>query len=938
MKRKLMFVIFPCLMFAISSSAQKPDGTLSGVVKDREYREPLMGATVYLNELNRTLSTDSAGCFAFTGIPSGVYSVRVSYISFKEQLFKEIRVDSGRVTNVAVEMTDDEQMMNEVVVLAVRRQTTERAVMGAIQNSLVVQAGVSAQQISLTQDRDASEVVKRIPGISLIDNKFINVRGLAQRYNNVWINRAGVPSSEADTRAFSFDIIPSSQIDNMVVIKSPAPEYPADFTGGFVQINTKDVPDKNLFSVTLGTSLNDRTHFNPYYSGYSSSTDWLGFDSNRGVRVGYPSRIDNNDAALVTDFTRNGLNNDWTVKRRNPLPDLRLNVQLNRRFDLENGKYWALLSAFNYTNSYNSLLHMENSRFSIYDAIHDKSVYLYKYTDNQYTNDVRLGGMLNLTFAPNNRDKFEFKNMVNQLGRNRYTDRSGYQYISGYYVQEKQEYSYSSRNTYSGQFSGTHLLPESKWDWSLGYAYANRNQPDRRIINREENGFAEDDHYGEMQVDQNQIQREFGKLNEHIVSFNLNYNRAVSIGSFKPEIRTGLYGEYRHRIYDTRSFYYRWNGANLPDGFSYLPVVGQILQPENFGADKLYVYEETDNQNSYKGNNLLCAGYLGVNVPINRFNLYAGVRYEDNRMKLINYVSIKEFQTESRQYVDGRFYPSVNTTYRFNDRHQLRLAYGASVNRPEFREVSPSVYYDFELFSDVKGNPNLKTAHIQNVDLRYEFYPNPGETVSLALFYKQFRDPIEWTYLDAGGSYTYTFENARSARNFGLELDIKKSLGFIGLPHFSFNFNGALVSSRVYFDDHSLEVDRPMQGQSPYIINTGLFYSHPRYDFNMALLYNRIGKRIVGVGRVDMTDGATVNNDIPDSYEMPRNTIDLTFSKKLGRRFEIKAAVRDLLGEKVTFKQFPKFKNGDGGTQQRSQVTKQFRPGRNFFVSVSYTL
>ena len=137
--------------------------------------------------------------------------------------------------------------------------------------------------------------------------------------------------------------------------------------------------------------------------------------------------------------------------------------------------------------------------------------------------------------------------------------------------------------------------------------------------------------------------------------------------------------------------------------------------------------------------------------------------------------------------------------------------------------------------------------------------------ISLALFYKNFKNPIEWTYLDAGGSYTFTFENANRANNYGVELEIRKNLDFIGLSDFSLNFNGALIKSEVQFDKNSLEKNRPMQGQSPYLVNVGLFYQSPRYQFNVAALYNRIGKRIIGVGRVDSSVGGNINNNIPDS-------------------------------------------------------------------------
>lgn len=578
---------------------------------------------------------------------------------------------------------------------------------------------------------------------------------------------------------------------------------------------------------------------------------------------------------------------------------------------------------------------MTNARYGIYNIQSDEPEYLYNYQDDRYDRNVRLGGMLNLTFIPRKGDRYEFKNIVNQLGTDRYTHRTGFQNLSGFYRQEKEEYYYTSRTTYSGQFTGTYNRPDSKTDWSAGYAYSNKNQPDRRIINREENGFVDDLHYGEMQVDQNEIQREFSYLKEHIFSTGANYRKDFEIGSLKPVFKGGLYGEYRTRDYDTRSLYYRWNGFNLPGDFAYRDVINEILIPENYGSNKLYVYEDTDNRNSYSGNNVLGAAYMALNIPFGKLDFYGGVRYEYNRMQLKSYTAIKEFRTKKYNYDGGDFFPSANLAYRLNEHHQLRAAYGSSVNRPEFRELSGSVYYDFDLFSDVKGNPNLKTAYIHNADLCYEYYPSNGEVLSVALFYKHFRNPIEWTYLDAGGSYTYTFENADEANSYGVEVEIRKNLDFIGLPDLSVNFNGSWIQSRVSFESSSLEKERPMQGQSPYLINTGLFYQNPRYLFNVGILYNRIGKRIIGVGRIDTSDGGSINNNIPDSYEMPRNALDITFSKRFGEHIELKASVTDLLAEALVYKQFPEFIDASGNLQKRSQVTKSYKPGRSFNLSVT---
>lgn len=238
----------------------------------------------------------------------------------------------------------------------------------------------------------------------------------------------------------------------------------------------------------------------------------------------------------------------------------------------------------------------------------------------------------------------------------------------------------------------------------------------------------------------------------------------------------------------------------------------------------------------------------------------------------------------------------------------------------------------------MQGNYNLRDCHVDNIDLRWEWYPSKGETVSLAAFYKHFDSPIEWVYTMSGGTdVIYSYKNAKSANNYGLELDIRKSLDFIGLRNLSWSFNGALIHSRVNFEKGSVEYDRAMQGQSPYLVNTGLFYKNEPLALDIALLYNRIGKRIVGVGR---TEGSSEQKSVrvPDSYEMPRDAFDLTAGKRFGKHLELKLALRDILNQSIEFKQFSTVTLSDGTTKKIQQTTRHYKPGRNFQLTLTWKL
>lgn len=906
---------------------------IKGKVTDSTTGEALIGATVQIEGTAKAAATDIDGLFTFSGLDENAnYTLTIKYISYKTKKIDGVRAET-QPQAIEIKLTPDEQTLNEVTVTGVARKNTEIAVIQMTKSSPVIVSNVSAQEITKTQDTNAGEVIRRVPGVSLIDDKFVMVRGLSQRYNNVWINGGAVPSSEADSRAFSFDLIPSSQIDNMQIVKTPSPEYPADYTGGFITITTKDIPAENTAELSVGGNWNDITSFSDFKYAKGSGTDFLGFDSGmRGLNGGINSTL-NSIAGNGVDLLNNHLNNDWRVRNMNPVGDLKLSGSLGRRWKLGD-RQLGMIAAFNYSNEYRKYEDMQNNLYGVYDAEKDESNYLRYSVDDQYNHNVRLGAMLNFTLlSADGNSKYQLKNIFNQIGNDRYTWREGLSAQSD--NENSAEYYYRSRTTYNGQITGKHTFALDELDWSASYSYANRNVPDRRryLINDALEP-------GVMQLTSpNDISREWTKLDEHIVSAAVNDKHDFKFGSFTPSLKFGAYGEYRTRKYTTRDFIYNWNAASntLPDGFRQFDLSEMLSDESYFGADRLYLLEEQHMRNNYKGNNYLGAGYFAANIPLGNFNIYAGLRYEYDHMELITNTRDNAESPFSHNYEYNDLFPSVNTTYKINDKHQLRLSYGKTVNRPEFREVSPSVFYDFDLASNVQGNTDLKPCYIQNVDFRYEFYPSKGELISIAAFYKYFDSPIEWTYTVTGGtSLVYSYMNAQRANNYGIELDIRKDLSFIGLPGFSWSFNGALIKSRVKFEAGSKEEDRPMQGQSPYLVNTGLFYKNDKLQLDVAVLYNRIGKRIIGVGR---SEGTTSGNEalrVPDSYEMPRDVIDLSASKKFGNHWELKLSIRDLLAQKVYYKQFADVHYSNGTSREVEQITRAYKPGRNIGVSAVY--
>jgi TonB-dependent receptor len=935
--RNRYLCLFAIFTFSLTFSLSAQTGLVKGRIIDKQTREPLPGATVLV--AGQGISTDTDGRYT-AKLSEGIYTFSFSYTFYHPVTIEKIKVQPNQETTLDVEMEMESIGLDEVVVSAERRSNTDIAMLSSMKSAAVVMNGISSQTIARTQDRDAAEVVKRIPGISIIGDRFIIIRGLAQRYNNAWLNGMALPSSEADSRAFSFDMIPGSQIDNMMIVKTPAAEYPADYAGGFVLIRTKAVTDDNSIQVSYGTGIHSETHFKDFKYNKGSGTDFLGFDNGLRQLKNVPSRVSNESSNFteIDRVSKTGFNNNWSIKTASPMLDQRMNMAINRSYTTGNNSKFGMALTLNYSNTNKTVSDMENAQFGVYSVTSDKPEYLFKYTDNLYTNDVRIGGMINFSFIPksnnNNVHKFEFRNIFNQLGRNRYTLREGWRNVSALYEQFQEEYAYQQRSAYSGQFSGTHLFGDLKNDlsWNAGYSYSNRHQPDRRIVERQKdptNGIYE------YAIDQSDVSRYFTALDEHIFSGAVNYIRQIAQWGGKPvEFKTGVYSSYATRSYRTRNFIYIWNINNvLPAGFESLPT-DQLMSPEHTGApDKMYVRDETDNTDNYDADKFMMAGYAAFNIPLHRFNIYAGVRFEHNATIMTAYTQIATDKKRYDNFNDNDFFPSVNVSYNITQKSLLRAAYGVSVNRQEFRELTPSTYYDFDLFSRLSGNPKLKQAIIHNVDLRYEFYPEADDVISVAFFLKRFQNPIELTFFDTGGGVIqYTYDNALSATNYGIEIDARTPLGFIGLPHFTTTLNLAFIHSKVHFEANSNNHDRPMQGQSPYIINAGLFYRMPNGALSAGLFYNRIGERIIGLGRVGSN---SINNDIPDLYERPRNLFDFTFAVRLSAMLELRGAVRDLFAEQVAWVQYPKFTAADGTLQERMQTTRTYEPGRSFMLTLS---
>jgi outer membrane receptor protein involved in Fe transport len=906
-------------------------------VRDARTSEPVAGAAALVKGTNIGTEAGIDGYFSIRNLREGRYTLIVVAVAYKT-VEVEFETNESVATVMDVYLESEDVLMDEIVVSARVSNNTENALTQIVKTLPQIASGISAAQIGRSPDRVASEAVRRMAGVTIIDDRFIVVRGLSQRYNNAWINGLAVPGTETDSRAFPLDLVPNSQIDNLIVYKSPSPEIPGDFSGGFVSISSKGVPDKNSLEVGYSTGFNLVTHFDvrPFRIGAGSPADFLGFDRvKRPLPKNFPANMSAiDDSGEITRLTKSGFNNDWRIKSITPIPDQRFFLTLARRINTGNLTVGNLTS-INYSYIYKGIPKMKNARYDTWNYNEDRPVYLDNYFDSQFSNEARIGVLHNWSVVLNPFNRIDFKNLFNILGRNRLTERAGIKDASGMYYREQTEIRYSSRLIYSGQFSGMHDFGQDEnLSWDAGYSFAGRDEPDRRIVNNYA-GIGSEEDIPFVKTANDNISRYFQKLLDNTFSAAVNYSREFSKIPFVPTLKTGLYGEYRNRDYDVREFIYRYSKLGYEDRQAYLKLpFGEMLDDRYLAADMVYIDEITQKPDNYSASVMQVAGYAAVEIAFGKLSAYAGIRIENRHTKLVRDRSMNPAITlvSAKNIDETDLLPSVNLLYKFSDRHQLRAAYGKSVNRPELRELSPSVYFDFDLFGEIGGNENLKTAKIDNIELRYEFYPAKGETASLGIFYKYFKNPIEWTFIDMGGSLRYSYENADRAASRGIELDIRKTLDFAGLPRLSLTLNMALIAGDVHFKTGEVvsEPDRAMQGQSPYVINAGISYRSEKHGLDIAALYNRIGRRITGLGKSNVPE-QNINNIVPDSYEMPRNLLDLTVVKRMGKRVELRCSLKDILSEDIVFKQFPKFIK-ENTVSEREQTTKRYNPG----LSVSF--
>lgn len=905
--RVILLVLILSTAFIYNTYGQKlsTKGRLIGTVSN-ESNEKLVGATVVVSGAGTSpKTTDINGEFEFD-IEPGTYSLTISYSGFETASFPSIIITKAEVTRHPVTLRF--KTSEAVVVTGTRRSATE-SISGALaiqKNNSAVSDVMSTEQIKRTPDVTVSDAMRRMNGVTVIDNKFVVVRGMGERYNTTLLNGSQLPGTEPNKKNFSFDILPANIIDNIVVNKTATPDLPADFSGGLVQVTTKEVPDKNSFSFSAGAGYNTistgrnfsttKIEQGEYFAKVADSRKWYMTKWNPGIY--FPRSI---SSPRENDKMNSLIPNNWGLYSYTAMPMQNYQFTLGLRKKFKNRSSLGFLLAGSYRN--NQTIEKDMRQNGNKDSVSGR---IYEFTTD-------IGGLASLSY---------------NLGSNKFTFRTVYSrklnhltnLFSGYNSNADMITSFTSYLNYvdllQNRFEAEHIVSPLKIriKWYADISVVNRDLPDGRATERLNN---KEYNFSDFFPQRGGVSASF--LDEKRKNAGADISIPLKFINRQQSIKIGYL--YSKRTVDYSYTFLRYLIRNLStisglpspeqEKYYYGMPIDQLLTPETL-LNGYIVYAPVSASNPggggatasdvYFGDQVIHSTYLMGDFNITeKIRIIGGARYEGYNMNIQSVterdsITYEPKKTATTEIPQKKLYPSVNLVYKLTPKTNIRLAYSQTVARPEFRDVIRVGYYDFNTLSNVFGNDSLKNTRISNYDLRFEFFPKADEVVSATIFYKRFEDPIETNVRnDGSGNFEIKPVNLRSSTNLGIEIDFRKSLSFISSRASFFRKlyaygNFSYMKSEVELDPRlsgSVEAEvrkRPLQGLSPYSINGGILFDGDKIGFNIT--YNRFGRRLVYLG----------DRDFEDRYENPRNVIDAQlFARFLKKKLEIKLNVSDLL-------------------------------------------
>lgn len=884
MYRYLTLLVF----IALTGSAYGQVGGLAGAVTDATTGRELVGVTVILKPGIKEDITDVEGRFLFNNLQPGIYSLELREINHKTTIIPILRVTANEISVVKLTMYDSVKALSGIIITAKKPRAENNAgVAMERKSSPNIMDGISQESIKRTPDRNTAEAMRRVSGITILDNKYPVVRGLSDRYNMALLNGVPMPSTLPDRKTFAFDAIPAGLLDNLLVIKSALPDQPAEFAGAILLINTRDIPDESVQTLSLG------------FGGFSNSIgqkgkwqtndapDYFGLGAwGRQLPTGISTTgnyMSNLTKAERTEFSKK-FTNDWGLKESTILPGIQFQYSNSSRFRFakkEAGSLFAL--SYSRMSRLNSI---ERKEFNTNGITRD-------FKDMQYTDNVLIGGMFNFSVKINRKNKITFRNFINNNATEENNVREGTNLESGTF-QKAYSMNYLQNYYIGTQLAGDHFFPKSglKLKWDAGLQKVMRNTPDyRRLLYTQNTGVPGDELKAAVGPQSNfgNAGKMFMDMHENIKFFGYSFLKSYYKDNFKSDLKFGGFHQFKNREFNTRLF----SVVENPDIDESLKLLSpdKIFAPDNMSSTGFRYDEIADPFYHYTGTQNLNAGYVMTDNIIDRvFRITGGVRVEKFMQQLVT--KNKQDSTIKPTIDNLNILPSGAFTIMVTNKTNLRLSYARTVSRPDFREISPFSYFDFVNYISVTGNDKLTSGQINNFDLRYETFPGDGQSFSVGAFYKKFLRPIEQivSTVVQDGNRSIQFQNAPSAIAYGAEAEFRLKLKKLmrKLKNWEISGNLAYINSEVQLKDSvSGTKTRPLQGQSPYIANLGLFYNGRSSGWSFAINYNLIGPRIYSVGTANY----------PDFYDKNRHVLDVQVAKSLNNRSEIKLSVGDILAQ-----------------------------------------
>jgi TonB-dependent receptor len=918
------FLLQLALIITATTTVLAQTGKISGKITDKKTNETLIGASVSLQGSTKGAATNVNGQFIISNLAPGTYTLVVKYIGYQTKSISDIAVTDSKVADVNIVLEEaTTQALKEVVIKASYKQESATALYAQQKNNAAITDGISSETIKRSPDRSTSDVLKRVSGATIQDNRFVIIRGLSDRYNTALLDNSPLPSTEANRKAFSFDIVPSALIDNLIISKTATPNLPGDFAGGAVQIVTRDIPDANFTNISIGYTYNTQSTFKDFKSGYRNPSDYFGFDDgSRQLPTNFPSSAKVLSSGLTAEQNISAvksLNRNYNILNWNAMPAQNYQVSLGRVKDIgKNGNRLGALLAITYRNGQQTSL----------DARRD--FYVYDFHDDLYKFSTNLGAVANFGYNFG-KNKITFKNIYNRTFDDQFTYRTGTNTGNSSDVRFY-AFDLTEKSLLKSTLEGEHRLGSrnSTIRWTAGYSNILNDQPDQRKIGYGRNlsdvaNNPETPYNANVTSLGKENTRLFSYLNEDIYSGEVNYSLPVTLFKQSATFKTGLSTQYRKRNFDIR-----YIGLNLDETASDFNDIRQRPLSKLFASDlvnagKYKLRELASTTDKYDANSMINAGYAMLDNKFGeKFRLVWGVRVEKFNLDLES-----KDPSQPKVNLDNLdILPSANFTYSVTPKANLRLSYYRTLARPEFRELATFAYYDYEQLNTISGNPKLVRSNLNNADIRYEFYPTAGQIFSVSAFYKNFKNAIE-PYIDGKLSTPdVSYFNAKNANVYGIELEARKTLEFINsnaaFKNTTFYTNLSLIKSKVT-DDLVVGDSRPLSGQSPYVINAGLMHSEFNNKLTVNFLFNRIGDRIYRVR----------DDNFPSVLEAPRNVFDMQIGyKAFKNKGEFKLNAGDILNNRYLF-----YMDYDGNKKYSDgdRIYSQIKPGSNITLSFNYS-